>query len=316
MRKRCLFSFFHLFFLCVGLCLCRGEGFFVVKQNCSMPLFSIEDFQHLPYYAGEHGTSCLKLINVLLPGTFLEFISKNEKGVCKVSWHVNNKKRYDGYVHEWCLDRWCQKVSEDDVRWLPSPMSLEEAGKFFEKCPGKIPYCWGGACEKEIFLPKDTYVFEQMQERSDGGINVKKPYKLHGFDCSGLLHRISGGLLEHSTQRLREQGKILWCIGKEDDVSSEDFQQTLEKQLDELRDTDYIVIIGHVVVWWNGGIIEFRGVDYGCVFTQERDAIITRINELIERSRARKEEDSDVRFIRWHPELLKEEFKTYFPQEE
>ena len=298
MKNRYLFSVFHLFVFCVGLCTCKGEKTFVVKEGCYVPLFGT-DALNLSYEAGAHGTNCYHLITVLLPGTFVDVPDFGEK-VSKVVWHVNEKKTYEGYVHNDFLEKFCREIPKDAVKCSPSPMPLEEIRTLFQCCiDEQVPYCWGGNCLEAVPLPKD-YVFSQ-----NGG-KVKKPYELRGFDCSGLLYFISGGLLQHSTRRLREceGGKILWTVGKKDVVSLED----LKKELGELKlqDTDYIVLIGHVVVWFNGGIIEFRGMDYGCVFTSGEEAVAGRIMELIEKSRTNEEEDNDVRFVRWHPELSEE----------
>ena len=219
--------------------------------------------------------------------------------VSKVVWHVNQKKTFERYVHNAFLKNACKEVRKDVVKWSPSPMPLKEIRTIFQRCIDEhVPYCWGGNWFETISLPED-YVFSQS------GGKVERAYELRGFDCSGLLYFISDGLLQHSTRRLREYegGKVLWSVGKKDDVSLEDLKEKLAEL--KLRDTDYIVLIGHVVVWFNGGIIEFRGMDYGCVFTPA-EKVHERIMELIAASRKTDDGDSDVRFIRWHPELLKE----------
>ena len=52
-------------------------------------------------------------------------------------------------------------------------------------------------------------------------------------------------------------------------------------------------------------MIEFRGMDYGCVFTPAEKAA-ERIMALVAAIRKTDDDESDVRFIRWHPELSKE----------
>ena len=297
MRNSYLFSVFHLFVFCVGLCTCKGEKTFVVKEGCYVPLFGT-DTLNLSYEAGTHGTNCYHLITVLLPGTFVDVPDLGEK-ISKVVWHVNQKKTFEGYIHNAFLKNACKEVPKDVDKFSPSPMPLKEIRTTFQHCiDDQVPYCWGGNWFEAIPLPED-YVFSQC------GGKVKKNYELRGFDCSGLLYFISGGLLQHSSRRLREyeDGKILWSVGKKDDVSLEDLKKKLVDL--KLRDTDYIVIVGHVVAWYNGGIIEFRGMDYGCVFTPAEKAA-ERIMELIEKSRTKEEEDGDVRFVRWHPELSEE----------
>ena len=313
MRKNRLFIVSHLFVFCIGLSLCKGEKTFEVLDGCYVPLFKTTSGLNLSYEAGAHGTNCYDLITVLLPGTFVNVHEFGEK-ITEVVWHVNDKKTYKGLMHNEFLQNFCKEVPEDDVKWLPKPMPLREIRETFQWCSDKennVPYCWGGCCFGAVPLPGD-YTFSQVfsedeKEGKNGKTCIKRPYELRGFDCSGWLHFISGGLLEHSTRRLREYdgGKVLWKIGKNETVSFED----LKKKLPELKlqDTDYIVIIGHVVVWHDGGLLEFRGKDYGCVYTKGEEAVAKRLMELIARSRERPEEDSDVRFIRWHPELFKDE---------
>lgn len=83
MKKRYLFSIFHLFISCVILCVCRGEKTFVVKEGCYVPLFGTDGCELL-YHAGEHGTNCYYLLTVLLPGSFVDVRNFGEK-VSKVA---------------------------------------------------------------------------------------------------------------------------------------------------------------------------------------------------------------------------------------
>ena len=55
----------------------------------------------------------------------------------------------------------------------------------------------------------------------------------------------------------------------------------MEEVVANLKDTDFIVIKGHVIVAYNRGLIEFRSKDLGCCFTPEEKAV-QRITELIE----------------------------------
>lgn len=330
MGKRCLFSFFHLFFLCVGLCVCRGENIFVVKEGCAVPLFDTCDLKRLPYYVGSYGTSCRNLMSVLLPGSFLKVVSKNEKGVCKVLWLRRENKENVGYIHEQLLKQCCEQVQKEDVKYGASPMSLEEIRSFFERCSQKeFPYCWGGNSKHEIRLPGD-YGFVQISEDPKREIKEEfrgKPYRLHGFDCCGLVYYVSGGLLKRTTWGIREQGKLLRRFDKK---SKEISREELAEFLDTLQDTDCIILkgyrvgtkpdpmkddSGHLATWYNGGILEFRGVDYGCEYRNQKEEVLDRVMRWIGLVRKSKDEACDLRFIRWHPELLKEEFETYFPQE-
>ena len=267
-----------------------------------MPLFGTDDSKLL-YDAGAHGTNCYHLLTVLLPGSLLDLIDLGKK-ISKVVWHVNQKKTFEGYVHSAFLKKSCKEVSKDAVKWSPLPMPLKKIRAIFQRCINDgVPYCWGGNWFETIPLP-DDYIFSQC------GGKVERVYELLGFDCSGLLYFISGGLLPHSTRHLRSYGKILYRIEKSDTVSSEDLREKLTTL--RLRDSDFIVIEGHAVIWYDGGMIEFRGMDYGCVFTPAEKAP-ERIMELVTASRKANDDEGDVRFIRWHPELLKKEFKTYFP---
>lgn len=217
---------------------------------------------------------------------------------------MNEKTTYEGYIHNRFLRDFFEEVPKDIDGKSPSPIPLKDIRAVFQRCLGEsVPYCWGGNWFETIPLPED-YVFSQC------GGKVERVYELRGFDCSGLLYFISNGLLPHSTRRLRNCGKILYKIEKNDAVSIDDLKEKLAAL--RLRDSDYIVIEGHVVVWYNGGVIEFRGMDYGCVFMPAEKAP-ERIMELVTASRKANDDEGDVRFIRWHPELLKKEFKTYFP---
>ena len=160
------------------------------------------------------------------------------------------------------------------------------------------------------------------------------PYRLRGFDCCGVVYYVAGGLLKRTTWGIREQGKLLRCFDKK---SKEISREELAKFLDTLCDTDCIILrgrseedikrvpeysaknigtdAGHLAVWYDGGILEFRGVDYGCEYRKKREEVLDRVMRWIKLVKDSKNDQCDLRFIRWHPELLKEEFKTYFPQE-
>lgn len=317
-----------VWFFAAGSAFANRE-FFVVRENCFAPLYNTEDLRHLPYYVGNYGTSCRSLMSVLLPGSFLELVSKNDEGVCKILWLRRENKENVGYIHEQLLKRCCEQVQKEDIKYGASPMSLKEIREFFAKCPDQISYCWGGNWEYEIELPSD-YGFVQISEDPREKIKeefVGMPYRLHGFDCCGLVYYVSGGLLKRTTWGIREQGKLLRCFNKE---SKEINREELEKFLDTLQDTDCIILkgyrvgakpdpmkddSGHLATWYNGGILEFRGVDFGCEYREQKEDVLNRITRWIRLVRESKDEECDLRFIRWHPELLKGEFTKYFPQE-
>ena len=321
MRKRLrLFSFVQICVFCIGLSLCFGKDALIVKNGCYVPLFKIrnwgkefdlqkdeEEHLELSYEVGPYGTNCEDLVTVLLPKTLLE-VSKRGNKLSHVIWHVNKNKLFHGLVHNQFLSKCCDVISEEDFTWEQHPMTLTEIGSFFkELIEHNPPYCWGGNYIGKIVLPGDYKLTQKKNE--EGEPLAEGEYQLRGFDCSGLLYFISGGLLEHSSRRLREykDGKLLWRIGKNDIVSVEDLKKRLTGL--KLQDSDCIVVIGHVVVWYNEGLLEFRGKDCGCVYTNGEEAVVNRLMELIVQSRARPEEDSDVRWIRWHPELLEENAK-------
>ena len=330
MRKSRFVSLLGLFVFCVGLCVCRGKNIFVVKKDRAVPLFNTRDLKQLPYYVGQYGTSCRNLMSVLSPGSYLKVISKNAEGVYEVSWLRGKKKGNIGYVHEKLLKQCCEQIEEKDIKYGASPMSLKEIRGFFKLCSEqKFPYCWGGNSEDEIVLP-EGYGFVQISE--DPGQAIKKefsgkPYRLHGFDCCGLVYHVSGGLLKRTTWGIRNQGMLLHCFDKKSEKIS---REELAEFLSKLQDTDCIILKGyrvgtepdpmkdnpgHLATWYNGGILEFRGVDYGCEYRTEQEEVLNRVMGWIERVRKSEDEECDLRFIRWHPELLKEKFTKYFPQE-
>lgn len=306
-----MFSTVCLSIFVSGSALATGE-FFRVKENSPLPLYKVEDLKSLMYYAGKYGTSCRELMTVLLPGTFLELLSQNEDGVCKVLWlrNKNREKCCEGYVHRRLLDNRCVQVSESAVNWSRSPMSLEKIREFYEECSrNEIPYCWGGNWEDEIELTDDWVFTQRSEEPNEEMKEPGKPYCLRGFDCCGLPYYVSGGVLRRSCEGIRKHGKLLWTINKKNcNITREELAAKL-KDLN-LHDTDLLVLKTHLANWFKGGILEFRGVDYGCEYRQEKDEVLDRIMRWAGLVKASKDADSDVRFIRWHPELLtKEEFE-------
>ena len=114
-----------------------------------------------------------------------------------------------------------------------------------------------------------------------------------------MLYYISDGTLPHATGALKNVGTRLFTIeaGK---IWDEAFTKEVEQVIADLRDTDFVAIKGHVIVAYNKGLIEFRSKDLGCCFTPKEGAN-PRITELIE---AAQKKNSDVWFVRWHPEVL------------
>ena len=300
-----------------------------MKKNSPLPLYKVEDLKSLTYYAGKYGTSCRELMTVLLPGMCCEVLSENKEGVCKVLWlrNKNREKCCEGYVHRNLLKKQCEPVAKDIVNYVRSPMSLKDIRAFYEECSkNTICYGWGGNWKDEIKLPKD-YIFTQRSEEPGEEIKYPgKPYRCCGIDCCGLVYLPANGILRRTCKGIRNHGKHLWSVNKENcDIIT---REKLEVKLDELnlRDTDIMVLggnagfskgeSGHLATWYNGGILEFRGVDYGCEYRKKKDEILDRIMRWVGFVKESDDEDYDLRFIRWHPELLtKEEFEEYFPQE-
>ena len=84
-----------------------------------------------------------------------------------------------------------------------------------------------------------------------------------------------------------------------------------ERVLGLLRDTDYLVFLhnrnlaktvgsGHVIVSFNGGFIEFKNKNCGCVYTDKEHAM-ERLNSMLNASR---NSCSNLFIRRWHPEVI------------
>lgn len=311
MRKRFFISFLCLFGFCIGLWICKREE--ILRVKTPVPLFKTEKLKHFLYYTGPYGNSCRDLMTVLLPGSFLEVLSENKEGVCKVLWLRNKDKEKGciGFVARKLLKTCCEKVQKEAIIWgQRSPMPLGEIRKFFKRCAAKtIPYCWGGNWEDELKLSED-YRLEQMPELGpDGESNEpKRPYCLRGFDCVGLVYYVSNGILRRSCKGVRKHGKRLWTIDKENwNITREKLEENLKAL--NLQDTDLMVLGeahsgAHLATWYDGGILEFRGVDQGCEYRKDMKEILDRIMRWIEL--CKNGEIEDIRFIRWHPELLSE----------
>ena len=274
--------------LAFGLFRVHAGDMFVVKDKCYLPLFENNKETRL-FEKGKKGCNCDDLDTVLLPGSVIEVLGYEENGMAKIKCEMTGKVKHEGFVYTSSIEGFCEKFKEGDVKRERSPMSLNEIQSVFERClDGKVPYCWGSNQFEKIPLSGVTFTSEKEGEQ----------YECRGFDCSGLLYYISDGTLPHATGALENFGTRLFTVEVEKKwkISKED----LEKVIRDLKDTDFIAIKGHVIVAYNKGLIEFRSKDLGCCFTPE-EKTIQRITELIE---VAQEKNSDVWFVRWHPEYL------------
>ena len=211
--------------------------------------------------------------------------------MAEVTCEIAEKVKHKGFIYASFIKDSCKEFCEGDVKRTRSPMSLEKIRKVFERCLSEnVPYCWGSNQFETVPLPGVIF------KPADGST---KPYELRGFDCSGLLYYISDGTLPHATGALKNFGTRLFTIeaGK---IWDEAFTKEVEQVIAGLKDTDFIAIKGHVIVSYNEGLIEFRSKDLGCCFTPKERAN-QRVTELIE---AAQKKNSDVWFVRWHPECL------------
>ena len=280
--------FVSLFCLTLAFGLFRVHAdMFVVKDGCYLPLFE-NNKEIRSFERGEKGCNCDDLDTVLLPGAVVEVLGDEKNGMVEVTCEMTEKVRHKGFVYKSSIKDFCKKFQEGDAKRERSPMSLEDIKKVFERCLSEnVPYCWGGNQFETVPLRGATFTSEKKGDQ----------YECRGFDCSGLLYYVSDETLPHATGALKNFGKRLFTVeaNKKWEVSNED----LKRVVADLKDTDFIAIRGHVIVAYNKGLIEFRSKDLGCCFTPEGKAV-QRITELIE---AAKKKNSDVWFVRWHPEL-------------
>ena len=273
--------------LAFGLFRVHAGDMFVVKDKCYLPLFENNKETRL-FEKGKKGCNCDDLDTVLLPGSVIKVLGYKENGMAKVECEMTERVKHGGFVYTSSVEDCCKKFDRGGVKRERSPMSLEDIKKVFERCLSKdnpVPYCWGGNNFETI--PLRGVPFKSANETAE-------PYELRGFDCSGLLYYISDGTLPHATGALKNFGTRLFTVQAEKNWDTTD----LGKAVKDLRDTDFIAIKGHVIVSYNGGLIEFRSKDLGCCFTP-KEGTIQRVTELIE---AAKKKNSDVWFVRWHPE--------------
>lgn len=286
---------------------------FVVINGCYLPLFE-DDKVERSFERGEKGCNCEGLDTVLLPGSVIEVLEYKENGMAEVTCEMTEKVKHKGFVCKYSVENFCKKFEKGDAKQERSPMSLDKIRAVFERCLREnVPYCWGGNQFETIPLPRVTFTSKNEGEQ----------YECRGFDCSGLLYYISDGTLPHATGALKNFGTLLFTI-KAGQIWHETFIKEVDQVVAKLKDTDFIVIKGHVIVAYNGGLLEFRSKDLGCCFTSPEDVIsqdesqsnkkdpvrekiknpvTLRVYDLWVRAKNSKSR-SDVWFMRWHPECL------------
>lgn len=284
---------------CLGL---QIGDVFEIKTDKFIPLF-ITDRIDLRYDVGTCGNNCYDLDTVLPPKTLIqvEAFSENYDTVhvlCKVSeWCT-----FQGYVHKNLLKCCTNPIPKNFFdKNLPNRpvLSVSEICCILDDCVVRhMPYSFG--CNNYTEVPLGhLYSF-------DGPSKDCTQYRCFGFDCSGLLHYISGWTLPHSTRRLYDlfEKNCILSLG----IESADAE--LQNALRLMKDTDYVVFVhdykyvggtGHVIISLHGGFVEAAGQSIGVIFT-EKDHALERLRKLLHS--ARENGAQDVRIIRWHPELV------------
>lgn len=272
----------------------RSGEIFIVKDNGQVPLFVTPETK-LTYKAREKVYTCLDLDTVLLPKTQIRVSGECDAGVLKVMFYTSEACYGEGYVHRRFLENDC----ESSKQWFfpkkrkRSPFALREIREIFNRCLKEdIPFCYGGNHLNAVDLSGD-YSFSPDDEQT------ALPYRLRGFDSSGLLHFISNGTLPHSTRALREMMPRLHRIYT---FRAEENYPELEREkvFHCLRDTDFILETDHVLIAFKGGFIESRRQTKGCFF-HDKKAAWQKFNEIINRAQAA---GKNLCVVRWHPEVL------------
>lgn len=309
--KSKLQSFVCAFMMLVcGSFSCFGEEShkcYVVKEGCYIPVFETNE-SNFSYECGEHGMNCYKLDTVLLPKTCLHLSQDGMNDIIKVSYCcAGDSSEHSGFIHSKLLSSCCKECEGcdhvdcckyNDVQ----PMALSDIRTLFDRCINEnIPYCWGANNVDAIDL-NGLYEFTADDQSAPA-------FELRGFDCSGILYYISNGILPHCTRGLHVVGKELFKFEHGKIYSDEEKMAVIN----DLRDTDYIVCVcadcddndycinqDNVIISYNGGFLEFRDKDNGCVFTNSEDAL-SRLDKIIACGNSG---DGDVFVIRWHPEVM------------
>lgn len=301
MKSRLQFSL-CVFAMCIGASIaCFGEEShvcYVVNEGCYIPVFETNESK-FSYEVGEHGMNCYQLDTVLLPDTCLHLSQEGTNDIIKVSYYcAGDSSEHSGFIHSKLLSSCCKECEEcDHVECCKysdvQPMALSDIRALFDSCINEnIPYCWGANNINAIDL-NDMYEFTADNKDVPA-------FELRGFDCSGILHYISNGILPHCTRGLHVAGNELFKFEHGQSYTGEEKMAVING----LRDTDYIVCVrkggGHVILSYKGGFLEFRDKDSGCVFTPKEDTL-SRLDKIIDWGN---DGESDVFVIRWHPEVM------------
>ena len=310
--------------VCGLFCAHADDRFYVIKKDRYLPLFENDELTR-SFESGAKGCNCYKLDTVLLPGSVIKVIGDEKNGMVKVKCEMTKKVKHEGFVYTSSVDAFCEEFKKGDTKRERSPMSLTDIRSDFDRClRNNVPYCWGSNQFATISLPvkfSENTTNNNTTNNNTTNENTKE-YELRGFDCSGLLYYISDGTLPHATGALKDFGTQLFTIkaGKIWDI---EFTKEVEQAIAGLKDTDFIVIQGHVIIAYNGGLIEFRSKNLGCCFTSPKDIISQDASKSNEKDLVRKgiknpvtlrvydlyssakTKNSDVWFVRWHPEYAK-----------
>jgi hypothetical protein len=165
-----------------------------------------------------------------------------------------------------------------------------------------VPFCYGANNFEKIEL-EDKYEFPIAGDLS----RKSGDFQLRGFDCSGILHFMSNGILPHCAKGLDMVGKKMFVFNHKRRYSLKEKMAALGI----MEDSDYLVFLhkkdrleyscaGHVMVAFGGGFVEFKGDVPNVVFTPMERAV-ERLDSMLKSAVFA---GSDVFIIRWHPKLL------------
>ncbi|MDR1433114.1 MAG: hypothetical protein LBI61_02110 [Puniceicoccales bacterium] len=289
-------------------CSVEKDDVFAVKADCYVPVF-ITQHPSLTYGIGTEGVICYDLDTVLLPGTIIRVIKPVDERNIRIEYFTSNTVTGIGFIHPDFLKTSMESLPTNLLGSMyartPSPPPLREVRRILQRCIDEnVPFCYGANNFEKIDL-NGKYEFNRVGELSEQ--NGK--YELRGFDCSGILHFISNGLLPHCTKGLDVYGKRIF-------VFSQRRYSAKEKKavLTIMKDSDYVVFLhrsdkhefsgsGHVLLFYNGGFLEFKWKEPN-VFYTPREKALDKLDSVLKDAETA---GSNLYIIRWHPELLQED---------
>ncbi|MDR1413691.1 MAG: hypothetical protein LBI56_02000 [Puniceicoccales bacterium] len=282
----------------------QKDDVFSVKRDCFVPVFAVEH-PAITFHGKAEGIVCYDLDTVLMAYSVVRVIDAETENI-RIKYFINCVHRGVGFIprsfFETSMRRRELTVLETVKMRLPIPPSLQTIRATLQKCiDDKVPFCYGANNFEKIDLDGKCKFFKT--ENISGRM---EDYELRGFDCSGILHYMSNGTLPHSTEQLVNYGeKIFAFSGRR--------YSTKEKKavLKIMEDSDYIIFLhkndkeefsgsGHVLVFYNGGFLEFKWTEPTAVYTP-KEKTLEKLDALIKDA---EKAGSDLYVIRWHPELL------------